>query len=153
MSELPKTLKLYCVDDTIAIMNRNGKEVVHWMGFDSSYLPLTARKKLARRLVACWNACAGISTEDLEKGERDHGPLTISGLVEVANEAEELERLLGEVKACLHDNLDALDYIGEGQWHEYTGDLVMKEHQWSAINSARKEFCDLFAKLNTRKGG
>ena len=32
----------------------------------------------ARRLVAAWNACQGIETEDLEKGCQEHGPLTVT---------------------------------------------------------------------------
>jgi hypothetical protein len=43
------------------------------------------------------------------------------------------------VVEALQDNISALDHIDDGDWHEYTGDLVLSEEQWSAIRSARNE--------------
>jgi hypothetical protein len=48
-----------------------------------------AARELARRVVACWNACAGISTEQLEAGRRP-GDGDIEALADV------MELLAGE---------------------------------------------------------
>jgi len=40
-------------------------------------------EKIARRLVACWNACEGISTDDIESVSKNTGPLLANKLAEV----------------------------------------------------------------------
>lgn len=48
---------------------------------------------------------------------------------------DEIERL----RAAISDNLPGLSAIDDGTWHEYTGDLVLKEEQWNAIVAATRE--------------
>lgn len=48
---------------------------------------------------------------------------------------EQIERL----RAAISDNLPGLSAIDDGTWHEYTGDLVLKEEQWNAIVVATRE--------------
>lgn len=40
-------------------------------------------EEIARRLVACWNACEGVSTDDIEAISRNTGPLLANKLAEV----------------------------------------------------------------------
>lgn len=58
------TLSIHPADD-----ERWRRPVIHWMGFDDtgseSYEEDLAN---ARRFVAAWNACTGLSTADLEAG-------------------------------------------------------------------------------------
>lgn len=51
------------------IEDEDGQAVVHWMGFDSGRLSNTRKRANARRLVAAWNACAGIPTKALLAGQ------------------------------------------------------------------------------------
>ena len=48
---------------------------------------------------------------------------------------DEVERL----QNAISDVLPALEMVNGGEWHEYTGDLVLKEHQWGLITTAAKE--------------
>jgi hypothetical protein len=62
---------VYSAGKTLSISigkNPNGARpnVVDWTGFDSCDLPLKTQKANAKRIVACVNACAGVSTEKLE---------------------------------------------------------------------------------------
>lgn len=69
-------------------------------------------RELARRLVACWNACAGLSTEALEAGARPGADA--EALAEVFDLlAEHGYRPIEEIQAAAA-GLDAL-LAGEGQ--------------------------------------
>lgn len=46
----------------------DGTVIVKWGGFDGLDLPKKQIAANARRLAACWNACMGISTAELERG-------------------------------------------------------------------------------------
>ncbi len=48
--------------------------------------------------------------------------------------ADEIERL----RAAISDNLPGLSLIDDGEWKEYSGDLLLKEDQWNAICSATR---------------
>ena len=61
-----EVLHLFSRHDTTAIMDANDDEFIAWMGFDRSEIPKSVHKSRARRLIAAWNACAGIETETLE---------------------------------------------------------------------------------------
>ena len=54
---------------------------------------------------------------------------------DVVSLLKEIERL----RAAISDNLPGLSAIDDGTWHEYTGDLVLKEEQWNAIVAATRE--------------
>lgn len=54
------------VRNTIWIERDEDTPVVFWTGFDSGDLPLQVKAANARRIVACVNACKGISTAELE---------------------------------------------------------------------------------------
>ena len=57
------------------------------------------------------------------------------GYAEGKRESEERIELL---QAAISDNLPGLSAIDDGTWHEYTGDLVLKEDQWNAICAATR---------------
>ena len=48
------------------IYDMTGTSIVKWGGFDGVDLPKKIIAANARRLVACWNACNGLSTTTLE---------------------------------------------------------------------------------------
>ena len=55
---------------------------------------------------------------------------------------ERLEAALREIdrlQAAISDSLPGLAAIDEGEWREYSGDLVLKEDHWRAICAATKE--------------
>ena len=52
--------------NTIALFDSEKREIISWVGFDSSHFPNTINKANVRRIVACVNACAGIPTGELE---------------------------------------------------------------------------------------
>jgi hypothetical protein len=96
--------------------------------FDCGCVPMEDEeiKANARRLVACWNACDGVSTESLETGELNVFDLTDRN-VELANERDEL--------------LAALRKLVE--WSEkYPSDRTYSHHRISEIAGALDVICD-----------
>lgn len=70
-------------------------------------------RELARRVVACWNACAGISTEALEAGLRGAAAEDAAALAEVFEIlADEGYRPIEEIRAAV-DGIESL-LRGEG---------------------------------------
>ena len=65
-SERAKVLHLFSRHGVMCILDEDDKEFVAWMGFDRSEIPKRVHKSRARRLIAAWNACARIETNDLE---------------------------------------------------------------------------------------
>lgn len=68
MSHMPERLK--CDDDSLYIMTEGSRSILAavYRDFTRPYDESVANAKaIQARLVACWNACAGIPTEDLEK--------------------------------------------------------------------------------------
>lgn len=59
----------------------------------------------------------------------------IQNKITAATYLAEAERL----RAAISDNLPGLSTIDDGDWHEHTGDLVLKEEQWNAIVTATRE--------------
>ena len=47
----------------LAIMDANGKEIVHWSGFDSSHFPLSVQRENARLIVAAANRALNPNVE------------------------------------------------------------------------------------------
>lgn len=45
---------------TVAILDTNRKQIISWVGFDSSYFSLATQRANVRRIVACVNVCAGM---------------------------------------------------------------------------------------------
>jgi hypothetical protein len=56
-------VRLFNKRKTIAIMDRDGKELVAWMGFESGSRPHRETVANARRLVTCWNEHDGLVKE------------------------------------------------------------------------------------------
>lgn len=50
-----------------------------------------------------------------------------------------LEAEIERLRTAISDNLPGLGAIDDGDWHEHTGDLVLKEEQWNAIVAATRE--------------
>ena len=111
--------KMAANDDWIG--RETGGIVAIMGGFDD-----ITNKANARRLVACWNACDGVSTESLETGELNVSDLTDRN-VELANERDEL--------------LAALRKLVE--WSEkYPSDRTYSHHRISEIAGALDVICD-----------
>ena len=58
---------------------------------------------------------------------------------ETAAERDRLVEDFERLRDAISDNLPGLSAIDDGTWHEYTGDLVLKEDQWNAIVAATRE--------------
>lgn len=68
--ESPRTfLEPLSIGDFGDIINSRGDMVVDTFGSNVEHLGQGATAEYMRRLVACFNACAGYSTEDLENRE------------------------------------------------------------------------------------
>ena len=68
--------------------------------------------------------------------------------------AAERDRLLEDferLRDAISDNLPGLSAIDDGDWHESTGDLVLKEEQWNAIVAATRELRVALAGGEARK--
>lgn len=65
--------------NSYALLDDNG----HWfMSVLMNGEQMTARQEAnLRRLAACWNACEGVSTEDLENQEQADGPISVAARV------------------------------------------------------------------------
>jgi cobalamin biosynthesis protein CobT len=81
-------------------------------------LPMDERRKNARRIVACVNACAGISNEDLELGVTKKGPrpksegarFAIAACERQVNELAEINKELLEMLLRAAKTLDRCRY-------------------------------------------
>lgn len=112
MSEhTPEPLRLFSENDVTAILDAGGNEFVAWMGFDRSEIPKHIHRDRARRLVAAWNACAGIETEELERTKNNMGKFMVSLLdkeTAAIKRADEAGRLLAALakdeKQYRHDH-------------------------------------------------
>lgn len=79
---------LVAIYDKDPAIHKDAKEIIHWAGFDSATVKEKAIEN-ARRIVACVNACAGISNESLEAGVLD-------GLAENLDKQKEAIAKLGD---------------------------------------------------------
>lgn len=90
-------------------------------GFNMDEYPV--RRANARRLVACWNACEGISTETLENGNSIQVAL-MGGL----NAALECDRLLAEnarLREALEDMVELRDLTIAGRVNPDKSELAV----------------------------
>ena len=92
----------------------------------------------ARRLVAAWNACAGIETDVLES--RAIEPCDICGASSHNLRANRAEARADAAEALLSDWLPSLQAVHDGEYHEYSGDVRLTEDQWTGISEAAAAF-------------
>ena len=111
----PEPWGLFSRHGTTAIVDVDdaNKEIVAWMGFDRSEIPKRVHKANARRIVACVNACKGMTTEELERCGDSMGNF-MAAIISVENKSKEradaAEALLEEVRNYLGWSLDNIQY-------------------------------------------
>lgn len=64
----PAPLRVFSANDTTAILDANGNEVVFWQGFDRSERTRAEHNLLARELVARYNVATGAQEHDEKAG-------------------------------------------------------------------------------------
>lgn len=94
----------------------------------------------ARRIVACVNACAGISTEDLEVAGR-LAAAEEATLRRIADQRDELLRLLG-----VHPSDDAMKFAAEASEHLHIA-AVQRDELLAALKEAEMTLCEKLRRL------
>jgi hypothetical protein len=83
-AKLPRgPLKVFSANNTTAILDADGNEVVGWMGFDDSNRTRAEHELLARELVARFNAHSGSRVEKIHLTDAQRKLLTVSGDVHI----------------------------------------------------------------------
>lgn len=83
---------------------------------ESAFKEEEEEQAIARRLVACWNACQGIETESLESGlQRETKPIAFLALRNMD--------LFDKTKILEKERDEALDVLRELAHGEYTDEL------------------------------
>ena len=104
---------LYCVEKNPAII-RSDEAKMEVARASPVYMDRSERIANARRLVACWNACAGIPTETLECD----GWLNIKEMVgRLIERAQSAEASAEEAERLLRDAFEMLTYMAPRDSH------------------------------------
>lgn len=99
----------------------NGGNWLCIMRFNGELMPVRQRE-YASRLVACWNACNGIPTEDLIKKEGDPAPV-FSLLIEAMKQRDELLSALKSARTWVGDGENS-DGISREFWTQQYAEAV-----------------------------
>ena len=131
---------LYCVEKNPTII-RSDEAKMEVARASPVYMDRSERIANARRLVACWNACAGIPTETLECDGWLNIKEMVGRLIERAQSAEasaeEAERLIREGVEWMEAVLSAFakNGIGEDRGEEHLSQQIAEHRAFLARNT------------------